>query len=146
MILLPSLVNDLRNYFLSCPLLKENSALNVDFLSVDGIEYSIDTVHTETTIERYVDGSRLCQYSFVFASRENYNADSLQNIENIAFYEKLEAWINQNNLKRNLPKLLDGTAQKIEVTTAGYLFDENMTTARYQIQCRLIYIQEVENG
>lgn len=32
------------------------------------------------------------------------------------------------------------------VTTAGYLFDENMTTARYQIQCRLIYIQEVENG
>lgn len=146
MILLPSLVNDLRNYFLSCPLLKENSALNVDFLSVDGIEYSIDTVPTETTIERYVDGSRLCQYSFVFASRENYNADSLQNIENIAFYEKLEAWINQNNLKRNLPKLLDGTAQKIEVTTAGYLFDENMTTARYQIQCRLIYIQEVENG
>ncbi len=143
---MPSLVNDLRNYFLSCPLLKENSALNVDFLSVDGIEYSIDTVPTETTIERYVDGSRLCQYSFVFASRENYNADSLQNIENIAFYEKLEAWINQNNLKRNLPKLLDGTAQKIEVTTAGYLFDENMTTARYQIQCRLIYIQEVENG
>lgn len=143
---MPSLVNDLRNYFLSCPLLKENSALNVDFLSVDGIEYSIDTVTTETTIERYVDGSRLCQYSFVFASRENYNADSLQNIENIAFYEKLEAWINQNNLKRNLPKLLDGTAQKIEVTTAGYLFDENMTTARYQIQCRLIYIQEVENG
>ena len=143
---MPSLVNALRNYFLSCPLLKENSALNVDFLSVDGIEYSIDTVPTETTIERYVDGSRLCQYSFVFASRENYNADSLQNIENIAFYEKLEAWINQNNLKRNLPKLLDGTAQKIEVTTAGYLFDENMTTARYQIQCRLIYIQEVENG
>ena len=146
MILLPSLVNDLRTYFLTCPLLKENSALNVDFLSVDGIEYSIDTVPTETTIERYVDGSRLCQYSFVFASRENYNADSLQNIENIAFYEKLEAWINQNNLKRNLPKLLDGIAQKIEVTTAGYLFDENMTTARYQIQCRLVYIQEVKNG
>ena len=146
MISLPSLVNDLRTYFLTCPLLKENSALNVDFLSVDGIEYSIDTVPTETTIERYVDGSRLCQYSFVFASRENYNADSLQNIENIAFYEKLEAWINQNNLKRNLPKLLDGIAQKIEVTTAGYLFDENMTTARYQIQCRLVYIQEVENG
>ena len=146
MISLPSLVNDLRTYFLTCPLLKENSALNVDFLSVDGIEYSIDTVPTETTIERYVDGSRLCQYSFVFASRENYNADSLQNIENIAFYEKLEAWINQNNLKRNLPKLLDGIAQKIEVTTAGYLFDENMTTARYQIQCRLVYIQEVKNG
>lgn len=146
MILLPSLVNDLRNYFLTCPLLKENSALNVDFLSVDGIEYSIDTVPTETTIERYVDGSRLCQHNFVFASRENYSADSLQNIENVAFYEKLEKWINQNNLKRNLPKLLDGTAQKIEVTTAGYLFDENMTTARYQIQCRLTYIQEVENG
>lgn len=146
MISLPSLVNDLRTYFLTCPLLKENSALNVDFLSVDGVEYSIDTVPTETTIERYVDGSRLCQYSFVFASRENYNADSLQNIENIAFYEKLEKWIDQNNLKRNLPKLFDGTAQKIEVTTAGYLFDENMTTARYQIQCRLVYIQEVENG
>ena len=140
---MPSLVNDLRNYFLTCPLLKENSALNVDFLSVDGIEYSIDIVPTETTIERYVDGSRLCQYSFVFASRENYNADSLQNIENIAFYEKLEAWINQNNLKRNLPVLSAGTAQKIEVTTAGYLFDENMTTARYQIQCQLKYTKTI---
>ncbi len=140
-----SLINDVRTYFLKCPLLKSGSALNIDFLAVDGVEYSIDSVPTNPTIETYINGAKKCQFTFCFASREHYNADSDQNLQNITFYEKLADWIYINNLYRNIPVISDNekSAETIEVLSAGYIFDENMTTAQYQIQCRLIYLQEV---
>ena len=52
-----SLINDVRTYFLKCPLLKSGSALNIDFLAVDGVEYSIDSVPTNPTIETYIKGT-----------------------------------------------------------------------------------------
>lgn len=137
------MINHLREYFLKCPLLTENVALNVDFLSVDGIEYSIDSMPHSPIIETYIDGSTVRQYNFIFSSREYYNQDNKQNSKNIEFYEKLSQWIENNSLKGILPTLDSGqTPLKLSVNTAGYLFDEDLKTARYQIQCSLEYQQE----
>ena len=142
---LNSPINDLRNYFLNFPNLKEDSALNVDFLSTDDIEYSISAMPTNPVVTQYLDGSAIKQFNFFFESREYQNIDSEQNIKNMAFYDSLSEWIFNNNVRGVLPTLSDSTkiSQKLEVTTGGYIFDENQKTARYQIQCKLTYYQEV---
>ena len=137
------MINHIRDYFATCPLLSTNRALNVDFLSKDITEYSIETEPHTLIVETYIDGSSIRKCNFIFASREFYNQDSMQNLENIQFYDNLISWIENNNLKGILPTLDEGqTALEISVNTAGYLLDEDLKTARYQIKCSLEYQQE----
>lgn len=137
------IINKIRNYFIGCPLIDELARINVDYLGVDEAQYTIDAVPTSTTIKQYVDGGKLKQYVFVFASREYYGADTLQNLENSGFYEKFSDWIEEQNEIGNLPLLEDGKkATGIEVLTSGYLFDSTEDKARYQIQLRLTYYED----
>lgn len=136
------IIQAIRRYFISCDVLDELRAINVDYLPADDLAYTIDPVPSDTIIKRYVDGGKLKQYQFVIASREIYGNNVIQNIENSGFYERLSDWIDQQNNSRNLPKLTNGkTSQKIEVLTSGYLFNATETKARYQIQLRLIYYE-----
>lgn len=137
------MIEYLIDYFLTCPFLRDGVALNVDFLSVDGIEYSIDTMPYNPVVVSYIDGSSIKKCNFIFSSREYYNQDTNQNVENLKFYENLMVWIENNNIKGFLPSLGKGqTALRLDINTAGYLLDENLKTARYQIQCSLEYLQE----
>jgi hypothetical protein len=67
----------------------------------------------------------------------------LQNLANLGFYESLAKWLESQTISGNFPVMEnDKIPQKIEAQSTGYLqnaFDGN--NARYQIQCRLIYLQ-----
>ena len=80
----------------------------------------------------------------MFASREAYGTDTVQNLANSQFYEQFAEWLRQNNDADILPQLPAGcTAQAIEPTTGGYvLLEDTNHNARYQIQCRLLYTKE----
>lgn len=107
-------------------------------------EYTIDTTPCDTIVRKYVDGSSIRQFEFVFASRESYGSDIPQNIDNSEFYEQFARWIENNN--ENLSDLLSldnyQTAQYIELVTSGYAYDVGDNSARYQIQLRLVYYQD----
>lgn len=137
------IIDKIREYFLQCPLLDELARLNVDYLGVKPVEYTIDSQPTTPIIKQYTDGGTIKQYTFVFSSREYYGADVLQNIENSGFFEKFAEWVEEQSEKGNLPEL-EGNKQAIsmEVLTSGYLFSANEDSARYQIQMRLIYYEE----
>ena len=137
------IIKKIREYFLDCPLIDNQSRINVDYLGVDAVEYTIDSVPADTIIKQYVDGGALKQYVFVFASREYYGPDTLQNMENSGFYEKFSNWIESQNYIGELP-ILSGNKQatKMEVLTSGYLFDTSDDNARYQIQMRLVYYED----
>ena len=137
------IIDKIREYFLQCPLLDELARLNVDYLGVEPVEYTIDSQPTAPIIKQYTDGGTTKQYTFVFGSREYYGADVLQNIENSGFFEKFAEWVEEQSKKGNLPEL-EGNKQAIsmEVLTSGYLFSASEDNARYQIQMRLIYYEE----
>ena len=139
-----SIIESIREYMSECPLL-ENGNINVDFLSSDNIEYTIETVPCEPVIKHYIDGSSIRQYEFIVASREFYGTDVVQNIQNSAFYENLAEWIENNSRNKILPVMENEkqSADKIEILTHGSLISEDSKTAVYQIQLRLIYFQEV---
>ena len=54
-------------------------------------------------IKRYVDGSSVRQFEFIFASRESYGQEVLQNIENSGFYEHFADWIEEKNKASEFP-------------------------------------------
>lgn len=138
-----TVVEYLRDFIAGCPLLKNGVLLNVDRLGATEIEYTVDGEMTAPILRKYTDGSSLRQFDFVFASREKYGADTLQNIENSGFYEDFARWIETQSDTENLPELDKyRVPQYIEVQSGGYVFDSDDSTARYQIQLKFVYYQD----
>jgi hypothetical protein len=133
----------LRDYFAECPLLKDG-VFNFDYLGIEPVEYTIETVPTEPVFKKYVDGSSIRQYPFVFASRETFGADVWANLDTSQFYEDLATWVESQSNIRNLPQFEDGLRESLslEVTSSGYVFQEDTDNARYQIQMVLKYYQD----
>ena len=140
-----TIIEAVRDYILTCPLLEEFARINVDFLPEDVTTYSVESVPTTTIISTDIDGSTTRQFVFVFASRLIYTDELRNNIDNSGFYEDFENWLEANSDNGVFPVLAEGlTPTKIEAMSSGYLFDiaGDFSNARYQIQCRLIYDKE----
>ena len=138
------IIKALMEYISTCPYLYEfNKGINVDYLDNDSTTYSIEEVPCDPIVKRYINGDTKRQYDFIFASRESYSDDVLQNIENSGFYEDFLNWIEQENAQGNLP-ILEGNKEAVElkVSTTGYAFQTDENSARYQIQLKLIYLQK----
>ena len=140
-----TIVESVKDFILTCPLLDDLKRLNIDFLPEDPDTYSIEGIPAPEIITKYLDGSTERQFVFVFAARFFYSEEVRNNIENSGFYEKFAEWLEEQTEADNLP-VLDGgrTASKIEAMSSGYLYDiaGDLTNARYQIHCRLIYDKE----
>ena len=135
------IINALTDFFNTCPLLSENK-LDVDFLGSICECYSIDTVPCDPIIKKYASGGSLKQYCFIFAGREQYGMN--KNCDNAAFYERLADWIEDKNSKNELPVLKNGKqSQSLEVTASGYMFEEDVQSAGYHLQFRLVYTDNI---
>ena len=140
-----TIIESVKNFILTCPLLSELKRLNVDFLPEDPDTYSIEEIPAQAIIKTNIDGSTERQFVFVFASRFYYSEEVRNNIENSGFYEEFAEWLEEQTEADALPELTGGkTATKIEAMSSGYLYDiaGDLNNARYQIQCRLIYDKE----
>lgn len=140
-----NLIESLRKYILTCPLLQEFSRLNVEFLPEDPDTYSVEQIPAQTVLSTYLDGSSERQFVFVFASRFSYSNEVRNNIENSGFYENFADWLEQNSDADILPEMDPGKVpSRIEAMSNAYLYEinGNQQNARYQIQCRLVYDQQ----
>ena len=139
------IIESVKNFILTCPCLAELSRVNIDFLPDSPDTYSIEESPAQSVIQTYLDGTQERQFVFVFASRFYYSDETKNNIENSGFYEDFSDWLDEQTRIGNLPVMRDGmTPSKIEAMSSGYLFDVSgdLSNARYQIQCRLIYDKE----
>lgn len=133
-----AIIDCLRDYVMEYPGLQEGMFC-VDYLGADPTEYCLEAVPCDPVYRKYTDGGCLRQFLFLFASREFFSADVVQNSANAAFYEDFEQWIRENNEAGTLPDLDGREAISIEVLTSNYVFSADGDAARYQIQLRLIY-------
>lgn len=140
-----AIIEAIRDFIKTCPLIDKNNRINVDYLGNEPIEYTIDPVPTTKRISTNIDGSSERQQLFNFASREYYSREVAQNIANSKFYEDFSEWLDEQSEKDILPNLGNGkTATRIEAVTSGYLYSTTtgLNNAKYNIQCRLVYDQE----
>jgi len=136
------IIDSLRDYFLDCPILDEFRKINVDYMEVNELAYSIIPTPSDPIVKEYADGGKLKQYQFSIASREFYGDDTLNNLNSVGFYERLQDWIEVQNYENNLPMLGAGKySQELQVLSSGYLFHAEEDKAQYQIQLRLIYYE-----
>lgn len=135
----------IRDIIKKCPYLDEfYQSIGVDHLGKDSTSYSIESVPGKQILKRDIVGNTKRQYLFNFASREAYGEDVRNQIDNIGFYEHFSDWLEQVSTEGDFPELEQGKEiLKIEAITGGYAFDTDMQKAKYQIQCRLVYYQEV---
>ena len=129
-------IDGIKTFLETCPYLN-GAEVGIDFLGSDAYEYTVEIMPEGGTIRKYTDGECIKQVGFVFASRNFYGAENCKNIE---FYENFSLWLDECTENGTLPTLGDGLeAIGIEAESSGYLYDSAKNTARYQIQCRLIY-------
>ena len=79
-----------------------------------------------------------------YFSKKQYDQDSRINIENSGFFQDFDEWLEEQSFMGNFPDLEDGKLPVLmETLNSGYLYDVNGINAKYRIECRLIYVQEV---
>lgn len=137
-----TIIESVRQFLGGCPLLADG-LLRVDFLPEDAASYSVDVTPVTPVVKRYLDGSSTRQFLFTLATRTYYGEFVRQQLDNLAFFDQFTEWVDAQDRARNYPDLGEGRqVQSLEVTTSGYVFAADTETARYQIQCRLVYFQK----
>ena len=116
--------------------------INVNYLDGENDSFRIEEVPCNPIIKKYLDGSTLRQYQFVFCGREPYGAEILQNIENSTFYEDFANEIEEKNNNDVLPTLEGMEATSLEITSNAYTVSVTEDTAMYQINLNLKYYKK----
>ena len=137
-----SLIDSIRAFILTCPFLQD-WRVNVDYIGEE-MGYSIDPLPCDPIIQKYTDGGAKKQFQFAFTSQEEYDQDARINIENSGFFQSFDEWLEEQSFNGKFPELEDGKIPILmETLNSGYLYDVDEVRARYRIEGRLIYEQEV---
>lgn len=139
-----TIVKSLMDWLGQCPALA-GGQINLDWLPADAREYSLDVIPCDEIVSRYTTGATKRQFLFYIASRVFVGEDIRDAQGNYTFYESFSQWVEQQNLIGNLPYLGEGrAARSVRVATSGYPMQvSDNGHARYQIQLKMIYVQEV---
>lgn len=133
-----NIIESVRNYWLSCPILDDGSPLNVDYID-DIMSYSIDVLPVSPIYRQYVDGSSIRQFAYTITSKRAYDGDARTMIGNTGLLQSIEEWLDAEAAAGHFPEIEGHRVQSHTVTTTGYLFSTDSDLARYQIQLRLLY-------
>lgn len=129
----------LRDYLISVidSLTTEDFSLNADMLSNEPDSYSIDKVPMNTQSIKDVLGNVTCIEEYLFRSRRDYSQDTINNLENIGFFEKFEYKINSNNKKGILPDI--DNIISIKCISCGALSYADTETAEFESRIQIEY-------
>lgn len=133
------IVTKLREYLMGIiSQLKENyEQLNINFLSNEPDNYSLDKIPVQKEVERWIIGPALNRNVYSFRSRMEYSADVITNIENLGFYENFEKIIKHKDDINDLPDIQG--IESIRCLNAGTMRRANTNTAEFEIQIQIEY-------
>lgn len=131
-----------RAWLRTCPEVAQARAFGADYLG-EGESYSLDVVPTALKYQENILGEYVLretqEQNFVFASRELYGDQFQQNLDNLAFFQAVSAWIIAQNNARSFPEWDGGEVTAIVPTLSAYPISMGSALARYQIQIKVTY-------
>ena len=124
-------ITKLRTYLMSVisELIEQYGEMNINFLSKEPNNYSLDKIPVNPTQEQWIIGNFLNRDVYSFRSRVDY--------KNVGFFETFEKLIKQKNDNNILPDI-DGI-QSISCLNCGSLNNANTNTAEFDIQIQIEY-------
>ena len=125
-----SIIESIRAFINECPFLNEfDAAVGVEYLPEDEKSYIIGASITDKpVVKSYMNGDKVKRFNFVFASREYFGKDNVENMDIANFYEHFSEWLEECDVSGNLPVLSEGKeARSIRALTNGYVFNQTET-------------------
>lgn len=117
--------------------------INADFLGNVG-DFSLNKIPTDPKVESWIIGKSKKKDVYSFRSRKAYSRDTINNLQNIGFFEDLENKINSNNKNGILPDIEN--VESIECLSCGCLNIANTNDATFDIQLQITYLENEETG
>ena len=114
--------------------------INADMLGENVESYSLDKIPNASTVERWITGLEIHRDVFSFRSRKAYSQDTINNLQNIGFFEIFEASIKNNNDNKILPDIKG--IESISCLNCGTMNNANTNTAEFDIQIQITYREE----
>ncbi len=111
--------------------------INVDMLSDDINNYSINKIPTESVVEKWITGYEIHRDVYSFRSRVAYSQDVINNLNNVGFFETFEKVIFENNKNKILPDI-DGI-ESISCLNCGTMISGQTKNAVFDIQIQITY-------
>lgn len=132
----------MRAWLRGCPVVAQARLFGVDYLG-EQESYSLDPIPTALRYRENILGEMVLretqEQNFVFASREPYGADIAQNLDNLAFFQAVSAWIIGQNNARSFPEWEGGEVTAIVPTLTAYPMAMGSAYARYEIHIKVTY-------
>jgi len=132
-----------RAWLRTCPEVIKANAFRVDYLEEQGVSYALYSVPSAIRYRENILGEMVMldeqTQNFVFAAKEHYGADIQQNLKNLAFFERVVAWIYEQNAALNFPEWEGGEVKSVVATLTGYPVRAGAEAAKYQIQIQIKY-------
>lgn len=139
-------IKSIIEYLKECPIFSEDASVNINYLGSNIDDYSLEAVPAERIVSNFIDGKKLKQKIFVFASRKAYSKDIIENEQNYEFFEELAEWIEEQNDNEIYPDVSNISKieeiDSIEVIDSPYIAVISEEEARYQMEIKINYIQE----
>jgi len=120
-----------------------NYQINADFLGDVG-DYSLNKIPTNSNVENWIIDTSKKQDTYSFRSRKSYSRDTINNLQNIGFFEDLENKINSNNRNGILPDI--DNIESIKCLSCGSLNIADTNEAIFDIQLQITYLDIKEEG
>ena len=143
-------ISKLRAYLLNIidTLANNNkSQINANMLSNDVNNYSLDKMPINTEAEKWiipkeinVGNIKKRREVYSFRSRKPYSQDTINNLNNIGFFEQFENVIQSNNDLGVLPEI--DNIEKIECLNCATMNNASTNTAEFDIQIQITYREE----
>lgn len=133
-------ISKLRDYLISIiESLTTNKKfqINADMLDSEPENYSLNKMPVQTEVEKWIIGNEICHDIYSFRSRKVYSTNTINNLQNIGFFEEFENKIKDNNEKGILPEI-DGI-QEIKCLNCGSLNIADSNTAVFDVQVEITY-------
>lgn len=136
------MIDAMKAFMNTCPMLADID-VNINYLGENEKSGAMENVSCEPIIKNYTDGGALRQFLFAVALREKYGQNVAENTAAIVKLEQLSDWIYEQDRLGILPNL-DGNKNSVslEVIKTGWVDEKQSDTAKYQLQCRLVYYQD----
>lgn len=133
----------LREWFRECPVIIKGNRFRTDYLSDQPTEYGIMSSPSVLRSHENILGQTILDdlqiQNFIFASREPYGADVVQNMATLVFYQDVMEWIVDQNNEGNFPEWDGGTVLSILPTLTAYPAQVGSDAAKYQLQIQVTY-------
>lgn len=139
-------ITKLREYLMDIltELNKNYTQLNINHLSQDIENYSLDKIPVKQEVENWIIGDILHRDIYSFRSRMNYSPEVISNLMNVGFFESFEKTIKDNNESSILPDI-DGI-ESIKCLNCGTMNRAGTNTAEFDIQIEIVYRENPNNS